>query len=72
MSLGFHFSILSCVYQVALAASKNLRPSGLELGGKSALIVFEDAEVEKAVEWAMVRALYLKCLTLGLSVWYTT
>jgi betaine-aldehyde dehydrogenase len=26
----------------------------LELGGKSALIVFEDADVEKAVEWAMV------------------
>jgi len=37
-----------------MAASKNLRPSGLELGGKSALIVFGDAEVDKAVEWAMV------------------
>jgi acyl-CoA reductase-like NAD-dependent aldehyde dehydrogenase len=26
-----------------------------ELGGKSALIVFEDADIDKAVEWAMVR-----------------
>ena len=26
-----------------------------ELGGKSALIIFEDADVHKAVEWAMVR-----------------
>lgn len=25
-----------------------------ELGGKSAMIVFEDADVDKAVEWAMV------------------
>ena len=41
--------------RVALAAAKNLRPSGLELGGKSALLVFEDADVDKAVEWAMVR-----------------
>ena len=30
----------------------------MELGGKSALLVFEDADVEKAVEWAMVS---LKC-----------
>jgi betaine-aldehyde dehydrogenase len=28
-------------------------PCTLELGGKSALVVFDDAEVEKAVEWAM-------------------
>eukprot|EP00955_Chlamydomonas_euryale_P002729 29124-Chlamydomonas_euryale.AAC.3 len=27
----------------------------MELGGKSALIVFDDADVDKAVEWAMVR-----------------
>ncbi len=40
--------------RVALAAAANLRPASLELGGKSALIVFEDAEVDKAVEWAMV------------------
>jgi betaine-aldehyde dehydrogenase len=28
--------------------------ASMELGGKSALVVFEDADVEKAVEWAMV------------------
>lgn len=26
-----------------------------ELGGKSAMIVFEDVDIDKAVEWAMVR-----------------
>lgn len=26
----------------------------MELGGKSALLVFDDADVEKAVEWCMV------------------
>ena len=41
--------------RVALAAAENLRPASMELGGKSALIVFGDADVEKAVEWAMVR-----------------
>lgn len=40
---------------MALAAAENLRPASMELGGKSALIVFGDADVEKAVEWAMVR-----------------
>lgn len=28
----------------------------MELGGKSALLVFDDADVEKAVEWCMVGA----------------
>lgn len=44
--------------RVALAAAANLRPASLELGGKSALIVFEDAEVDKAVEWAMFGAFW--------------
>ncbi|GFH17573.1 aldedh domain-containing protein, partial [Haematococcus lacustris] len=39
--------------RVTAAAAANLRPATLELGGKSALLVFEDAEVDKAVEWAM-------------------
>ncbi|KAK9865472.1 hypothetical protein WJX84_008164 [Apatococcus fuscideae] len=39
--------------RVALAAAKNLRPATMELGGKSALIIFQDAHVNKAVEWAM-------------------
>lgn len=40
--------------RVAMAAAGILRPATMELGGKSALLVFEDAEIEKAVEWAMV------------------
>jgi hypothetical protein len=39
-----------------------------ELGGKSALIVFEDADIDKAVEWAMVR--FLGSCLVGL--WYPT
>ncbi|KAL6772369.1 ALDH10 [Auxenochlorella protothecoides x Auxenochlorella symbiontica] len=38
---------------VYLAAARNLRPAVMELGGKSALIVFDDADVARAVEWAM-------------------
>ncbi|GLI64465.1 hypothetical protein VaNZ11_007737 [Volvox africanus] len=44
--------------RVSLAAAANLRPASLELGGKSALLVFEDADVEKAVEWAMFGAFW--------------
>ena len=40
--------------RVNVAAAANLRPTTMELGGKSALIVFEDADVADAVEWAMV------------------
>jgi hypothetical protein len=32
----------------------NCRPSSMELGGKSPLIIFEDADIDAAVEWAMV------------------
>ncbi|KAG1677120.1 hypothetical protein FOA52_000926 [Chlamydomonas sp. UWO 241] len=39
--------------QVAAAAAANLRPASMELGGKSALLVFDDADVDSAVEWAM-------------------
>ncbi|KAI7837126.1 hypothetical protein COHA_009045 [Chlorella ohadii] len=39
--------------RVYAAAAGNLRPATMELGGKSALIVFEDADIEKAVEWTM-------------------
>ena len=39
---------------VAAAAAARLTPLTLELGGKSALLVFDDVDVEKAVEWAMV------------------
>jgi betaine-aldehyde dehydrogenase len=39
---------------IALAATKNLKKVGLELGGKSPNIIFADADLEGAVEWAMV------------------
>ena len=39
------------------AAAKNLVPTTMELGGKSPMIVFKDADVDKAVEWVAVRAL---------------
>ena len=39
---------------IASAAVGNLKRTGLELGGKSPNIIFEDADFEGAVEWAMV------------------
>ena len=39
---------------IARAAIGNLKKLGLELGGKSPNIVFADADLEGAVEWAMV------------------
>lgn len=39
--------------KVATAAAANLVPCGLELGGKSAIIVMDDVDVVKAVEWIM-------------------
>ena len=39
---------------IASAAVGNLKKVGLELGGKSPNIVFADADLEGAVEWAMI------------------
>lgn len=43
--------------KVNACAAMNGIPTTMELGGKSALLVFDDADVEKAVEWCMVRSL---------------
>jgi succinate-semialdehyde dehydrogenase/glutarate-semialdehyde dehydrogenase len=39
---------------VAAAAGKHLKKSVLELGGNDAFIVLEDADIDKAVEWAVI------------------
>ena len=36
------------------AAAGNVKKVGLELGGKSPNVIFADADLEGAVEWAMV------------------
>ena len=35
------------------ACAQDVKPVSLELGGKSALVIFDDCDLEKAVEWAM-------------------
>ena len=45
-------------YNVAQAAAKRLIPATLELGGKSANIVFDDAPLEKAIEGAQIGILF--------------
>ncbi|SDQ72329.1 betaine-aldehyde dehydrogenase [Thermostaphylospora chromogena] len=42
--------------RVAELASRNVTPVHLELGGKSPVIVFADADLEQAVGWAMMAA----------------
>lgn len=39
---------------LASEAGKNLKKSVLELGGSDAFIILEDADIDKAVEWALV------------------
>ncbi len=39
---------------VAAEAGKHLKKSVLELGGSDAFIILEDADIEKAVEWAVI------------------
>lgn len=42
------------------AAMSNLKPVSLELGGKSPLIIFDDADVDKAAELALLGILFNK------------
>lgn len=43
---------------IGISAAENLIPSTLELGGKSAHIIFDDCDVEKALEGAQVGILF--------------
>eukprot|EP00301_Raphidiophrys_heterophryoidea_P014152 c218_g1_i1.p1 GENE.c218_g1_i1~~c218_g1_i1.p1 ORF type:complete len:531 (+),score=133.48 c218_g1_i1:64-1593(+) len=36
------------------ASAAHLRPTSLELGGKGAMIVFDDADVDSSLDWAMI------------------
>jgi betaine-aldehyde dehydrogenase len=36
------------------ASAEMLRPTSLELGGKGALLVFDDADLDAAIEWALL------------------
>ncbi|CAL1359472.1 unnamed protein product [Linum trigynum] len=42
------------------AATSNLKPVSLELGGKSPLLIFDDADVDKAADLALLGILYNK------------
>ncbi|KAJ8753541.1 hypothetical protein K2173_022782 [Erythroxylum novogranatense] len=39
--------------KIMASAAQLIKPVSMELGGKSPLIVFEDVDIDKAVEWAM-------------------
>jgi betaine-aldehyde dehydrogenase len=41
-------------HEVLHSAAKKLLPSLVELGGKGAIVVFDDADIECAVDWIMV------------------
>ncbi|KAI3771101.1 hypothetical protein L6452_02257 [Arctium lappa] len=34
-------------------AAQNIKPAALELGGKSPIVVFDDADTDKVVEWTL-------------------
>ncbi|XP_076959562.1 betaine aldehyde dehydrogenase, chloroplastic-like [Bidens hawaiensis] len=39
--------------KVMTAAAQNIKPVTLELGGKSPIVVFNDVDIDKAVEWTL-------------------
>lgn len=50
--LAFTGSVSTGV-KVMEAGARNIKAVSLELGGKSPILVFDDADIEKAVEWVM-------------------
>jgi succinate-semialdehyde dehydrogenase/glutarate-semialdehyde dehydrogenase len=43
---------------IASRAGQNLKPTSMELGGSDAFIVLEDADIEKAIPWAVWGRMY--------------
>ncbi|XP_023730203.1 aminoaldehyde dehydrogenase 2, peroxisomal [Lactuca sativa] len=39
--------------KIMTAAAQNVKPVTLELGGKSPIVVFDDVDIDKAVEWTL-------------------
>ena len=50
--LAFTGSVATGI-NVALAAARDIKSVSLELGGKSPIVVFDDADIEQVVEWVM-------------------
>jgi hypothetical protein len=62
---------------VALAGARDVKPVTLELGGKSPIVVFDDADIEAAVEWvppalflSLSRSLPLSCACAHVWLWW--
>lgn len=53
------------------AATSNLKPVSLELGGKSPLIIFDDADVEVAAELALQGCMFNKVQLYTLMIFNT-
>lgn len=52
------------------AAKSNLKTVSLELGGKSPLLIFDDADVDMASDLALLGILYNKVIKLTLVLMY--
>lgn len=50
--LAFTGSVVTGIH-VAMAAARDIKSVSLELGGKSPIVVFDDADIEQVVEWVM-------------------
>ncbi|XVF50255.1 hypothetical protein PTKIN_Ptkin04bG0081400 [Pterospermum kingtungense] len=55
--IGFTGSTVTAV-KIMTAAAQMVKPVTLELGGKSPLVVFEDVDIDKAVEWTLYGCFY--------------
>ncbi|XWS48111.1 hypothetical protein CRYUN_Cryun13aG0044900 [Craigia yunnanensis] len=44
--------------KIMTAAAQMVKPVSLELGGKSPIVVFEDVDIDKAVEWTLYGCFY--------------